>query len=283
MTPEFKSFPKIGRLENLRICITQKMHGTNAQIYITEDKQIFAASRNRWLSVEDDNHGFASFVEKYKEELISVLGPGRHFGEWCGPGINHAEGLKEKTLFLFNWRRWENVELPNRVRVIPVLHDEHADSLEPRVCIVMGNLKDNGSKAVPGFMKVEGIVVELYGDNIQPIFMKQTFEQEETAWCGVKKERKPFDPTKYADVSHLLQPMRLEKLLSRDSRYVRDYPSSLKQIFSDYVTDLQEENQLPADEDQLKEVKKALGKKLFPFVKEQINIIGCKYGQAQPQ
>lgn len=275
MSPEFKSFPKIGRLEKLRMCITQKMHGSNAQIYITKEGDIYVASRNRWLDIGDDNYGFAAFVEKNREEIIRILGPGRHYGEWCGPGINNEEGLKEKTLFLFNWRRWRSKEshseLPPRVRSIPVLYDGeyvHLGIIEQ----VLENLKTNGSKAVIDFMKVEGIVIELYGENINPILMKKTFDQEETAWKSAK-DRKPFDPTKYVDVSHLLQPLRLEKLLSRDSRYLEKYPASLKQIFSDYVSDLESENQFPKDEEELKEIRRALGKKLFSFVQQHIESI----------
>ena len=49
--PEFKGFSKIPRL-NREIIITEKIDGTNGQIYVPEDptEPIFAASRNRWLT-----------------------------------------------------------------------------------------------------------------------------------------------------------------------------------------------------------------------------------------
>ena len=58
MTPEFIPFPKIARLSRLAI-VTEKIDGTNAQVTITEDGDIFAGSRSRWITPEDDNYGFA--------------------------------------------------------------------------------------------------------------------------------------------------------------------------------------------------------------------------------
>ena len=57
--PEFQKFPKIPRL-NRGIIITEKIDGTNAQILITEDGQIFPGSRKRWLQQtgRGDNYGF---------------------------------------------------------------------------------------------------------------------------------------------------------------------------------------------------------------------------------
>src|SRR5882762_5274769 len=111
---EFKSFGKIPRIDNIKISITQKIHGTNAQILIVEEngeKLLIPGSRTRWLSLGDDNYGFAKFCHDNKEEIIEKLGVGRHYGEWAGPGINAGEGLKEKTLFLFNWHHFKDKEL----------------------------------------------------------------------------------------------------------------------------------------------------------------------------
>jgi hypothetical protein len=46
--PEFKEFKKIPRLSR-EIIITEKIDGTNGVIYIDENNNIFAGSRNRWL------------------------------------------------------------------------------------------------------------------------------------------------------------------------------------------------------------------------------------------
>ena len=103
---EFREFPKIARLSREMI-ITEKIDGTNAQILITEDGQILTGSRNRWITPQDDNYGFAKWVEENKQEILK-LGVGRHFGEWWGGGIQRGYNLPkgEKRFSLFNVSRW---------------------------------------------------------------------------------------------------------------------------------------------------------------------------------
>ncbi len=262
MEADFKSFDKILHIDKICMNITQKLHGTNAQVYIYKDEndsfQIKAGSRSRWLTEENDNYSFAKFVQEHKKDLIEMLGEGRHYGEWCGPGINLGEGLKEKTFFLFNWKRWLNKYLPPNVALIPLLYegDLSLDAIEE----TMEKLKTNGSFLVKGYMKPEGIVVDIDGK-----LYKNVFDAEEIKW----KEKNKFINDKISmDVSHLLQPIRLEKLLSRDESYIRNYPGSLGRICSDYFKDLESENQfISNEEDLLKIEKKALGKQIFYFVK----------------
>ena len=71
MTTEFKEFPKMARLS--RECIiTEKLDGTNAQIYIDDNGVIMAGSRNKWVTPEDDNYGFAKWVDDNKTALAQA-------------------------------------------------------------------------------------------------------------------------------------------------------------------------------------------------------------------
>ncbi len=153
----FVEFPKISRY-NRNIVITEKIDGTNAQIYIndTGDK-VFAGSRNKWISVEDDNYGFARWVADHKDELLK-LGPGSHFGEWWGAGIQRRYGLQEKRFSLFNTARW-NAENPppSCCHVVPVLKTGLITEVD--VLATLTELREKGSVAAPGFMEPEGIVV----------------------------------------------------------------------------------------------------------------------------
>jgi hypothetical protein len=261
----FKSFSKIQNIGKLHMSITEKIHGTNAQIYIYRDEsdelQLKAGSRTRWLVPGDDNYGFAQFVYENKEEIISKLGEGRHWGEWAGLGINGGYNLKEKRLYLFNWRRWKPIEaeLPNRILCVPVLYKGKM-SLGV-IDEAMEELKYNGSCISPGYMKPEGIVVEFDGS-----FYKKTFNIEEVKWSG-KDPNKISVPREKINLDHLLQPIRLKKLLSRDSRYMENYPSSIKEICADYVRDLEEEKQITGNEDEVRGIKKALGGQVFHFIK----------------
>lgn len=151
---EFIAFPKMARLS--RECIvTEKLDGTNAQILITEDGQFMTGSCNRWITPEQDNYGFSRWANANKDELMK-LGPGRHFGEWWGQGIQRGYGLKEKRFSLFNVTQWEN-DRPACCDVVPVIHRCLFEDLNCNELI--GHLMANGSFASPGFMNPEGIVV----------------------------------------------------------------------------------------------------------------------------
>jgi hypothetical protein len=141
---EFQAFRKIPRLSR-EMTITEKIDGSNAQIFITEGGMLRAGSRNRWLSVgKKDNFGFAGWVEANKQELLK-LGPGRHFGEWWGVGIQRGYGLTERRFSLFHTHGI--AELPSCVSVVPVLHEGPFDTA--MVSIVLEKLVINGSYAVP--------------------------------------------------------------------------------------------------------------------------------------
>ena len=83
---EFQGFPKLHRLSRDMV-VTEKLDGTNAQIYITDDDRFLVGSRKRWIVPEDDNYGFARWAHEHEDELRAGLGYGQHFGEWWGQGI----------------------------------------------------------------------------------------------------------------------------------------------------------------------------------------------------
>ena len=155
--PEFQAFPKIARL-NREIVITEKLDGTNASIHIAEDGCVYAASRTRWITPEDDNYGFARWVKENEEALRVGLGFGTHYGEWWGAGVQRRYGLAEKRFSLFNVHRWgDDAARPAICHVVPTLYRgpfSHA-VIEANVYA----LRNSGSVAAPGFMKPEGVVV----------------------------------------------------------------------------------------------------------------------------
>ena len=154
MFPEFQPFPSLKRLYR-EIVVTEKIDGTNAQVYITEDGDVFAGSRNRWITPEDDNFGFARFVEGNKNEFLK-LGPGRHYGEWWGLGIQRGYDAKDKTFSLFNTGRWRH-NTESIIKVVPILYEGLFS--DNAITDVLKTLKESGSQAVPGFMNPEGVVV----------------------------------------------------------------------------------------------------------------------------
>src|SRR5687768_207065 len=86
--PPFQPFPKIARFSR-EIVITEKIDGTNAQVFIDESGNVIAGSRSRWITPQDDNFGFAKWVAENRIDLLG-LGPGRHYGEWWGLGVQRG-------------------------------------------------------------------------------------------------------------------------------------------------------------------------------------------------
>lgn len=270
---EFKSFGDIKHLTKVKMIITQKLHGTNATICIYDEiqedgsvvRKLKAGSRTRWITPESDNYGFATHVYKHKEEYIEKLGLGKHDGEWVGIGINSGEGLKDKQFALFNPGRYRIDEttglrdLPPQTTVVPTLYFGDFDL--KKIDEVMDELKTNGSHFVPGFMRPEGVVVDVLGHKL-----KKVFEAEDTQWKN-PGEKAPKAPKTFVDYGHLLQPIRLEKLLSRDEIYYREYPKSLGAIVRDYTNDLIKEGQITGNADEVKAITKGAAGQIFNFVK----------------
>lgn len=189
---EFVGFQKIPRLSR-EIWVLEKLDGTNAQILIeevipplngafTEDLvrmedawaysniedgrqyRLRPGSSNRWITPSSDNAGFAGWVFR-NVDVLKHLGPGRHFGEWWGAGIQRRYGLDHKRFSLFNADRWgwlndvtpEQNPLAGLVGVVPVLYKGpfSTEIIEG----IIDDLRTNGSHAAPGFMDPEGVVV----------------------------------------------------------------------------------------------------------------------------
>jgi hypothetical protein len=175
---EFEPWPKIPRLFR-PVTITEKIDGTNAAVVIDpcpdpsdiatpgdnfvqvgEDWfQVAAQSRKRMIFPTQDNYNFAAWVWENAQYLAETLGPGRHFGEWWGSGINRGYGMKEKHFSLFNVRRWHDETFDHpQLHLVPVLYHKN-DYSEGLVRVALHSLNHNGSKAAPGYDRPEGLVV----------------------------------------------------------------------------------------------------------------------------
>jgi hypothetical protein len=154
--PEFVPWASIPRLYR-DIVITEKIDGTNGIIHVTTDGQILAGSRSKWLINGDDNAGFAKWVNANAEELINGLGPGTHYGEWWGAGIQRRYGLTEKRFSLFNAERWTDDVRPKICHVVPTLYS--GPFSQHQIDSTLAELALSGSVAAPGFMDPEGVVI----------------------------------------------------------------------------------------------------------------------------
>lgn len=184
---EFVSFQKIARAKQGFGCvITEKLDGTNAQILIEDGKIAGVGSRQRWIKPgkETDNYGFARWVQDNEEELLK-LGEGQHFGEWYGSGIQRAYGRtgNDKRFALFNTGRWSDASVrPSCCECVPVLYA--GEFTRQAVNETMQKLADEGSRAAPGFMRPEGIIIYLPGPRI---LLKETYEHSDGKWQAAVK------------------------------------------------------------------------------------------------
>lgn len=191
---EFIAFQKIPRLHR-EIVITEKIDGTNACVVIEQGQpgdpqegyikgiqdgtfffKIGAQSRSQAITLENDNHGFARWVYDNAENLLA-LGPGHHYGEWWGAGIQRRYGLNEKRFSLFNVHRWGETR-PSCCHVVPILWRGLFNTGEIYDALEMLRLK--GSQAAPGFMKPEGIIIFHTAANA---LFKVTIEKDDE-WKG---------------------------------------------------------------------------------------------------
>lgn len=154
-------FPKIGRLSKATVYVSQKLDGSNAAIRIEGGKVVAIQSRKRLIEVGSDNYGFAAWVRANEQTLVEDLGDGLHFGEWAGKGINSGEGLQEKRFFLFDTRNAGRLWLTPQLDVVPLLGVINGVDTE-KIKAIVDDLRINGSRVVPGFMKPEGVIVLIY-------------------------------------------------------------------------------------------------------------------------
>lgn len=196
---EFRAWTKIARLFRDTV-MTEKLDGTNGAIGIIRlglaakrhpdlgspavklgkfsdgtEYAIYAQSRRRIISPFDDNYGFAAWVHDNAATLAEDLGPGLHFGEWWGNGIQRGYGQPQKIFSLFNVHKWEHrLFWTENLRCVPVL-DRYTMNTE-RVMEVLEDLRVNGSRAALGFKPAEGLVV--FHPQSQALF-KVTLENDD--------------------------------------------------------------------------------------------------------
>lgn len=187
--PEFVEFPKIPRLSR-DIVVTEKIDGRNAVIHITEDGIMHVGSRNGWILADDDTSmGFRAWAESHREELVAVLGPGTHHGEWWGRKIGRTYGIADRRFSLFNTARWTKDAgvvaadpkgyarmAPECCLVTPVLYTGPFDIAEVDECL--HRLQTHGSVAQPGFMRPEGVIVFHTASNTM---FKKTLDKHDQA------------------------------------------------------------------------------------------------------
>lgn len=183
---EFKGWQKIPRYRR-EVALTEKLDGTSACVvwvpvdptaenreYVLAERDLtdqhgapigphwlLAQSRTRFVApsrlvAKADNYGWAQWCDDRIDDLTK-LGPGYHYGEFWGYGIQRGYGMAEKHFSLFNVSRWGEgkQERPTCCDVVPLIGYFLPDKISEQVEL----LRANGSIAAPGYKKPEGVVL----------------------------------------------------------------------------------------------------------------------------
>lgn len=144
-----------------------KLHGTNAGVRIEPDGTVHAQSRSRDITPQQDNAGFAAWLEPNKEEWANAdlpAGTVTFFGEWAGKGIQKGDAvcqLNDKYFFIFAMQidndlitdpRWIEQTIPDLddVLVLPwdCIWDNEIDYADPSVCVPFSELLEEKVKSI---------------------------------------------------------------------------------------------------------------------------------------
>lgn len=103
------------KLPTVKLFGTVKLHGTNAGVQQLPDGTLKFQSRTNYITIENDNYGFAFWASTKGNELTEIFEHYRNkfnisddstltiYGEWAGKGIqkNVAISEHEKSFFIF--------------------------------------------------------------------------------------------------------------------------------------------------------------------------------------
>lgn len=169
--------------------------GIDTNLYL-----VGAQSRNRLIHPTKDNAGFARWVFENAEELATVLGVGRHFGEWWGQGIQRNYGMTSKRFSLFNVHRYagpligSSIDNPDGLAgtsaldTVPILYQ--GPFVTAAVTQTLEILRNEGSKAAPGFDRPEGVVV--YHSASKQVYKAFVDAEDEAAPKGARETKSDY-------------------------------------------------------------------------------------------
>lgn len=106
-------FDRTATLPTLTFTATVKIHGTNASVRLDADGSYHAQSRERVLTLTQDNAGFYIYANQHKDFFAGLMQPYLKdndsvviYGEWAGKGVQKGVAVSEldKKFFIFGVR-----------------------------------------------------------------------------------------------------------------------------------------------------------------------------------
>ncbi len=233
--------------------IFPKLDGTNAVVWYDGFK-VRCGSRNREISVDSDNAGFAKFVESNASlQLLAMSLPGYHiYGEWLVPHtIKNYRDDAWRRFYIFDVQRSDGTFV-NYDEWAPLIPGE-LDMIVPIYIVTNPTYEDIQRYAAENFHLIddktspgEGVVIKRYdyvnrfGRTTWAKFVNQKFKESHVRAMGApERENKLVEESIVNEfvtehsVSKIIDKIRVEK----ESFEARDIPRLLGSAFHDLVTE----------------------------------------------
>jgi hypothetical protein len=228
---------------------TAKLHGSNGSIaYDRQTGEVSAFSRERPLTIESDNYGFAFWVEANKDAIRAFINKNvptdrKHitvFGEWLGKGIQKGVAVSEldKHFVAFSYLIdgvWHHCNLPDEagpfrvITEVPVYHVEIDFNNPTTVLADIEALTEAVEQECP-WGKLNGVTG--IGEGIVWVPLDRDYRQNTSLWFKSKglKHKAPnkeghkvtVDPAVVEGINALVQEVLPEWRLEQGISYLRE-------------------------------------------------------------
>lgn len=211
---EFRKYQHIERfgtdevdgIEIGHIFIFPKLDGSNGQVYLNNEGKLEAGSRNRVLSLEDDNQGFFNYILSNEEKYMAFFKeyPNlRLYGEWLVPHTlktYRKEAWNRFYVFDVVYEDGEDYEYIPYDNYSPMLENYDIDEIIPLSTMVNGSyeyfmkaVEHNNFLIEDGAGLGEGIVIKnyaytnKYGRKTWAKIVRNEFKEKHVKSMGVNK------------------------------------------------------------------------------------------------
>lgn len=231
-----------------------KLDGTNAHVWLGEDGNICAGSRNRELSTGSDNAGFYNYV-KDDARLSTYLNLNKHhilYGEWLVP--HSIKNYREDA-----WRKFYVFDVYDTVSQQWMPYEEYKDELESHglnyltpIAIIKNGTYEHFTKClekatfamVDGAGAGEGIVLKNYGfvnrfgNTVWAKIVSNEFKEKHAAAMGVAEIGHDLIEEKIVAefvTQSLVDKVEAKIVLQEDGWHSKCIPQLLSTVFYDLV------------------------------------------------
>ena len=258
---QFKKYMHIERLGNLEVegilegdCyIFPKIDGTNASVWLGDNEEICAGSRNRELTLDNDNAGFLKYIQTHKGiKEFFILNPELIlYGEWLVP--HSLKTYREDTwrnFYIFDVRLEDGSYLDYE-KYLSYAHDYEIEVIPPIRVILNPTVEDvvkvidkniylikDGEGVGEGVILKNYSFVNKYGKTIWAKVVRNEFKDQNAKAFGTK-ESKGTDIIEDKIVSEMFSKELIDKVIANIKNECgwnsKSIPRLIETVWHDFV------------------------------------------------